>query len=121
MNIFNGFLQRQNERNAKIGINTSELSLSKVKQEIISQLATTYQNYSTYLELVKLERKNIDIAKQNLEITLDKYRLGSITPIILREAQKNAIDANSRYVEIQYQAKLAEIALKELSGTLNIQ
>lgn len=121
LNIFNGFLQRQNERNAKIGISSSELSLNKVKQEVISQLATTYQNYTTYLELVKLERKNIEIAKQNLDITLEKYRLGSITPIILREAQKNAIDANSRYVEMQFQAKLAEIALKELSGTLNIQ
>lgn len=121
INIFNGFLQRQNERNAKVQISSSELSLTKLKQEVTSQLATAYQNYSTYLELVKLERKNIDIAKQNLDITLEKYRLGSITPIILREAQKNAIDANSRYVEIQYQAKLAEIALKELSGTLNIQ
>ena len=121
INIFNGFLQGQNERNAKIEISSSELSLNKLKQEVTSQLATAYQNYSTYLELVKLERKNIDIAKQNLDITLEKYRLGSITPIILREAQKSAIDANSRYVEIQYQAKLAEIALKELSGTLNIQ
>lgn len=121
LNIFNGFLQRQNERNAKIEISSAELSLNKVKQDMISQLAITYQNYITYLELVKLERKNIEIAKQNLDITLEKYRLGSITPIILREAQKNAIDAKSRYVEIQFQAKLAEIALKELSGTLNIQ
>lgn len=121
LNIFNGFLQRQNERNAKIEINSTELNFNKIKQEVISQLAISYQNYSTYLELIKLERKNIEIAKQNLEITIEKYRLGSITPIILREAQKNAIDANSRYVEIQYQAKLAEIALKELSGTLNIQ
>lgn len=121
LNIFNGFLQRQNERNAKIAISSSELSFNKVKQDINAQLATIYQNYSTYLELVKLERKNIEIAKQNLDITLEKYRLGSITPIILREAQKNALDAKSRYVEIQYQAKLAEISLKELSGTLNIQ
>lgn len=121
VNIFNGFLQRQNERNAKIEINSSALNLSKVTQSITAELATTYQNYSTYLELIKLERKNIEIAKQNLDITLEKYRLGSITPIILREAQKNAIDATSRYLEIQHQAKLAEIALKELSGTLNIQ
>jgi outer membrane protein TolC len=73
------------------------------------------------MELVKLERKNVELAKQNLSITLDKYRLGSIAPLELREAQRNAIDANSRYVEMQYQAKLAEIALKEISGTLNIQ
>jgi outer membrane protein len=121
INIFNGFLQRQNERNAKIAINSSDLTFDKVKLDILSQLSTAFQNYSTYLELVKLEQKNVDIAKQNLSITLDKYRLGSIPPLELREAQRNAIDANSRYVETQYQAKLAEITLKEISGTLNIQ
>ncbi len=119
--IFNGFLQRQNERNAKIAINSTELTFDKTKQELLTQLSTAYQNYSTYLELVKLERKNVDLAKQNLSITLDKYRLGSIPPLELREAQRNAIDANSRYVDTQYQAKLAEITLKEISGTLNIQ
>lgn len=119
--IFNGFLQRQNERNAKIAISSSELTFDRTKQDLLSQLSTAYQNYTTYLELVKLERKNIDLAKQNLSITLDKYRLGSIPPLELREAQRNAIAANTRYVEIQYQAKLAEIILKEISGTLNIQ
>lgn len=119
--IFNGFLQRQNERNAKIAINSSELTIEKTKQEIIAQLTTAYQTYSTYLELIKLERGNVEIARQNLDITLEKYRLGSIAPLELREAQRNALDASSRYVEIQYQAKLAEISLKELSGSLNIQ
>ncbi len=119
--IFNGFLQRQNERNAKIEINSSELMLEKTRQSIIAQLTTAYQTYSTYIELVKLERGNVEIARQNLDITLEKYRLGSIAPLELREAQRNALDANSRYVETQYQAKLAEISLKELSGTLNIQ
>ncbi len=121
INIFNGFLQRQNERNAKIAINSSELTFDKTKQDLLTQLTTAFQNYNTYMELVKLERKNVELAKQNLSITLDKYRLGSIAPLELREAQRNAIDANSRYVEMQYQAKLAEIALKEISGTLNIQ
>jgi outer membrane protein len=121
INIFNGFLQRQNERNAKIGVNSAELAIEKTRLDINSQLLSAFQIYSTYLELVKLERGNVDIARQNLDITLEKYRLGSIAPLELREAQRNAIDANSRYVEIQYQAKLAEITLKELSGTINIQ
>lgn len=121
INIFNGFLQRQNERNAKIAINSSILNADKTKQNINAQLATAYQNYNTYLELVKLEKGNIDIAKQNLDITLEKYRLGSIAPLALREAQRNSIEANNRYLEIEYQAKLAEITLKQISGTLNIQ
>ena len=119
--IFNGFLQRQNERNAKIAINSSELTIERTRQEIIAQLTTAYQTYSTFLGLVKLERTNVELANENLDITLEKYRLGSIAPLELREAQRNALNAQSRYLEIQYQAKLAEISLKELSGTLNIQ
>lgn len=121
INIFNGFLQRQNERNAKIGINSADLTIEKTRLDIDSRLTAAFQDYVTFLDLVKLEQGNVDIARQNLDITLEKYRLGSIAPLELREAQRNAIDANSRYVEIQYQAKLAEITLKELSGTINIQ
>ncbi|WP_316811244.1 TolC family protein [Pedobacter heparinus] len=121
VNIFNGFLQRQNERNAKIEISSSALLLDKTKQDITAQLVSTYQNYSTNLDLLKIEQNNVDIARQNLDITLEKYRLGSIAPLELREAQRNSIDAITRYLEAQYQAKLTEISLKEISGTLNIQ
>lgn len=121
LNIFNGFLQRQNERNAKIGVNSSALTLEKTKQDISAQLISAYQNYKTSLDLLKVERNNVEIAKQSLDITLAKYRLGSIAPLEFREAQRNAIDAISRHLEAQYQAKLTEISLKELSGTLNFQ
>ena len=120
-NIFNGFLQRQNERNAKVNISTANLQLDQTKQNLSAQLTNAYQNYTTFIELAKLEKGNIDIANQNLDITLEKYRLGNITPLELREAQRNAIDANNRYLEIKYQGKLAEILLKQISGTLNLQ
>ncbi len=120
MNIFNGFLQRQNERNAKVNINTAKTQVEQTKQDLIAQLTQAYQDYTTFLELVKLEQGNVNLANQNLDITLEKYRLGNITPLELREAQRNAINANNRYLEIKYQAKLSEIYLKQISGTLNL-
>ncbi|KQM78839.1 transporter [Pedobacter sp. Leaf216] len=119
LNLFNGFLQRQQERNAKIEIDNSTLTLNKTKLDVNSQLLTAYQNYTTYLDLIKLEQRNVDIAKENLDITLAKYRLGSIAPLELREAQRNAIDAQNRFIEMQYQAKIAETTLKEISGNIN--
>jgi len=121
VNIFNGFLQRQNERNAKVQISSADIILDRTRQDLMAQLTSAYQNYSTFLGLVKVEQKNVELARQNLDITLEKYRLGSIAPLELREAQRNAIDANNRFLEITYQAKLAEITLKQISGTLNIQ
>lgn len=120
INIFNGFLQRQNERNAKVNISTAKTQVEQTKQNLVAQLTEAYQNYTTFLELVKLEQGNVNLANQNLDITLEKYRLGNITPLELREAQRNAINANNRYLEIKYQAKLSEIYLKQISGTLNL-
>jgi outer membrane protein len=120
LNLFNGFLQRQQERNAKIDIENSSLNLSKTKLDVNSQLLTAYQNYATYLDLIKLEQRNVDIAKENLDITMAKYKLGSIAPLELREAQRNAIDAQNRFIEMQYQAKTAETTLKEISGNIDL-
>jgi len=120
INLFNGFLQRQQERNAKIEIETASLNLNKTKLDVNSQLLSAYQNYSTFLDLIKLEQRNVDIAKENLDITLAKYRLGSIAPLELREAQRNAIDAQNRFIEMQYQAKIAETTLKEISGNIDL-
>jgi outer membrane protein TolC len=121
LNLFNGFLQRQNERNARIQIESSELSLGKARQDIHAQLIATYQDYATNLDLLKVETSNVEIARKNLDITLEKYRLGSIAPLELREAQRNSIDAITRLLDARYQAKLTEISLKEISGTLNMQ
>ncbi len=121
LNIFNGFLQRQNERNAKVEIETAALTLAQTRQTVNSMLLSSFENYRTNLDLLKVETGNTELARQNLDITFEKYRLGSITPLELREAQRNSINAITRYLDARYQAKLTEINLKEISGTLNVQ
>ena len=120
INIFNGFQQNRLEKNAKLNIEASKFSLEQTKQTINAQLLTAYQNYQTNLQLIFLEESNVAVAKENLDITLDKYRLGSIVPLELREAQRNFIDANARYANSLFQTKLAEIALKEIAGNINL-
>ncbi|PIQ20278.1 MAG: transporter [Cytophagales bacterium CG18_big_fil_WC_8_21_14_2_50_42_9] len=120
INIFNGFLQRRNERNAGIQIENAQLDYERINQNVKAQLAAAFQTYLTNLQLVRLEDNNQKIAKRNMEITLDKYRLGSLTPVEFRDAQLNYINATVRYSNAQYEAKVAEIALKEIAGALNV-
>ncbi|MGX5688826.1 TolC family protein [Arcticibacter tournemirensis] len=120
VNIFNGFLQRRYEKNAEIQIDNANLEYERQKQNINAQLLSAYQTYQTNLELVKLEKSNQDVAKQNMDITLAKFRLGSVTPVEFREAQRNYLDASVRFTDAQYQAKAAEIALKELAGSIDL-
>ncbi|MFA5244217.1 MAG: TolC family protein [Pedobacter sp.] len=121
VNIFNGYLQKRNETNAKLEIESSRLQFEKVNQNISSQLASLYQTFQTNLQLVKLEQENLEVARQNMDITLEKFRLGSVAPLEFREAQRNYIDASARYTNAQYDAKLAETALLQISGKLSLK
>lgn len=118
INIFSGFLQKRNEKGARLEIDNSRLEYSRSLQSVQAQLASLFQSYQTNLELVKLEQHNVEVAKQNLDITLEKFKLGSVAPLEFREAQRNYIEASARYTNAQYQAKLAEITLKQVAGTL---
>lgn len=120
INIFNGFLQKRNEKNASLEIENSKIQYDKVNQNIVSQLTSLYQTYQTNLELVRLEQENLAVAKQNMDITLEKFRIGSVAPLEFREAQRNYINANARFTNSQFEAKLAEIALLQLSGKLSL-
>ena len=118
LNLFDGFVQNRNEQIAKIQIDNSKLAIEQQNEQLYSQLATSFQTYLTNLELIDLEEKNEAIANQNLNITLDKFRIGTITTLEFRTAQLNYVNAKVRYSNAQFQAKLSEIALKELAGTI---
>ncbi|NMH28868.1 TolC family protein [Flavobacterium silvaticum] len=117
--IFNGFNQNRNEKVAKIAIENAKLAAEQQNQAVIAQLGTAYQTYLTNISLIDLEAKNEEIAKENLSITMDKYRIGTIPTIEYRTAQLNFLNAQVRHSVARYNAKVSEVALRELAGNLS--
>lgn len=120
LNLFDGFSQRRNEKIAKLQIENSKVLFDQKNQMLQANLTTAFQTYLTNLELTKLEKNNEAIAKQNLDITLEKFRIGTITTLEFRTAQLNYTNAKVRYTNAQFQAKLSEISLKELAGNITL-
>ncbi|WP_210517893.1 TolC family protein [Hymenobacter terricola] len=116
--IFNGFNLRRQEQNARVAEEQSRLSLDQTALQLDANAATAFAQYQNFIQLLNLEEANIQLARQNVDIALERYRLGLLTPLALREAQRNELDAETRLLDIRYSAKQAEIALRRLSGEL---
>lgn len=121
MNIFNGSLQNRNEKAAKYAVENAQISVEQQKTTLDSQLLSAYTTYLTNIQLSELEDKNEKIAAQNLDITLEKFKIGTIATVEFRTAQLNYVNAKFRNTSAKFQAKLSEIALKELAGNLDFQ
>lgn len=120
LNIFDGFNQRRNERIAKIRIDNSKVLMDQQNNLIETSITQSYQSYLTNLSLSELEERNEAIARQNLNITMDKYKIGTISTVEFRDAQENYINAVSRLNAAKLQAKLSEVLLKELVGKIDL-
>jgi outer membrane protein TolC len=118
LNLFNGLNTSRNIENAQIDIESSRLSFDQIKTGIEAMLLNTYKKYLNSLQLVQLEEENLIIAQESVDIALEKLKLGNITPLEFRETQRKLIDAKSRLVSAQFDAKTAETGLLRLSGQL---
>lgn len=116
--IFQGNQISRNEKIAKLQVTNAEITIKQQELLLESQLQSAFASYLSNKKLVEMEAKNVSIAEQNLDITLAKFKIGTITPVEFRTAQQGFIEAKVRYSNALYQTKTYEISLKELAGSL---
>ena len=81
-----------------------------------ADLANIWMAYENNMELTNLEKENLQVAQINYEIAMDRYKLGNLSGIELREAQNSLLGAEERLLQAQYNTKLCEISLMQISG-----
>ena len=118
MDLFDGFNRKREFSNARIEIENKTIQYNEVEQEVKADLLTIYYAYENNLRLLRLEEQNLEVARENLEIALEQYKLGSLAGLELREVQKSLLDAKERLISVEYLTKLAEISLLQISGRI---
>lgn len=118
LDIFDGFNRRREKINALIEVENRVYRFQEVEQEIKAELLTVFYAYENNLRLVKMEEENLEVARENLDIALERYRLGALSGLELREVQKSLLDAEERLISVKFQTKLAEISLLQMAGKI---
>jgi outer membrane protein TolC len=117
-NIFDGGLTKTRVQNAKITRDNQLINLEQNEQILERNVNNAWGFYQNALFVLEAERKNLETNQNNFERSVEQYQLGQITSIEFRAAQLNLLNANLNFNQAKYDAKIAELALLQLSGYL---
>ncbi|KAA6302647.1 MAG: Outer membrane efflux protein BepC [Candidatus Ordinivivax streblomastigis] len=116
--LFDGMNRQREQKNARISLQNRDLEHQRLELALQADLTTLWMAYQNNLELTGLEKENLSTAHENYEIAIERYLLGDLSGIELREAQNSLLEAEERLLEAQYNTKLCEVSLLQISGQL---
>lgn len=117
-NIFNGEQTRRQIQVAKIQTDILQKQQEDVWLGLEAELMRAYYQHQSDKELLKLEEENTKIVEENMQISLEKFKLGSSTILEINEAQRRLDASLNRLVNARYNVKISELELMRLSGEL---
>jgi len=117
-NLFDGGLTRIRLQGNKINLENRKIVEKQNEQLIKRNLVNAWGGYQNSLFVLKAESKNLETNRLNFERTQEQNKLGQITSIVFREAQQNLLQSQLNFNKAKYDAKIAELALLQLSGDL---
>lgn len=116
--LFDGKRSRE-RRNARIAVQNAALKQENLELELYAELSKIWQAYENNRRLLILERQNILAARENYDIAYERYLMGDLSGIEMREAQQSMFDAEERILVAEYNTKLCEISLLQISGKID--
>lgn len=117
-NIFDSWRINTQHKISNYNLQNSQLTFDMIKLQTDAQIVNTYNKYSNYLNQINLQKESMDMAGENVTLSLARFRDGYSNFLELREAQLSYIETVTSYLGSQYNAKLQEIELLRLKGEL---
>lgn len=116
--LFDGGSNRVQIQNAKIRIQNAQLLKQQIELEVKRDIQNALGTYENKLFILDAQEENVRTNLNNFDRTEEQYRLGQVTSIEFRQAQINLLNARTNLNLAKYDAKLAELALLKLTGSL---
>lgn len=116
--ILNNFGVRRQIRQAQLAVSFTEQQYQNQELLVNTGLQTSFLSYEGQKQAVTILDSNIVLARENLFIEKERYRLGRTTFIELRQAEENVSTTITNLINARYNLKLAETELLRLRGDL---
>ena len=103
---------------AKIQAESAQYDLENMKLQISTELQNTLTEYENQQNLLKIESENNELAKENIQISLDRLKQGQTTSLEVHQAQEDFVQSSTRLINFRYNLKIAETKLKQMVSEL---
>jgi outer membrane protein len=116
--IFNRFTVKQQIRQAELSVDYSRLQLENQQSIVNTNILNNYRSYIAQKQIISVNDSSVVLARENLNIERERYRLGATTFIELRQAEENLANAIFAAITTRYNLKISETELLRLRGDL---
>jgi outer membrane protein TolC len=110
-NIFKTQL-RANEAQQKQQLQVIE----QVRMDSHRDMQIAFQEYQNALKVSDIEKANVKLAEENNFIATERFKKLQSNSIELRQAQESLSQAQDRYINARFRAKVAETTIELISG-----
>ncbi len=116
--IFQGGAINRQVSTSKIQMLTAGYNFDKIKLRVNTQLQNALTQFENQQQLLSIEKENETLAKENIEIAIQRLRLGQANSLEVRQAQESYVFSYTRRITFEYNLKIAETRLKQLVSAL---
>jgi len=117
-NLFDGGGGITQVKNARLLLDSQDILQNQIEMEVKRDIANANGDYLNRLKIYQLQEQNVITATDNYNRSSERYKLGQITSVELRQAQINLLNAKTSKNLAKYNAKLAELQVLQLTGQL---
>jgi len=116
--IYNGGIFKRQEQIAAINTKNAGLRKEILQRTLSNNVVKAYQTYTMNLQQLEEQKKNVELSKKLLDLTLQRYQLRQATIVEVRQAQQSFENIGYAFVNYSFAAKAAEIELLRLANNL---
>ncbi|MDD4591276.1 MAG: TolC family protein [Parabacteroides sp.] len=103
---------------AKSELLIAQYNLDNTRLQINKDFQNAYNDFESQHQLIQIEKQNNELARENMNICLQRLKLGQTTSLEVHQAQESYAQSSTRLTNFKYNLKMAETRLRQMISGL---
>lgn len=114
--VFDGFTAKGKIKAAKASLEQSKQQREALLDEINLEVRQAFSSLKAAQERILAQKENVETSQENLRIATERYKLGLLSQLELKDAELSLIESQTNYIKALYDYNLALAALDKAQG-----